>query len=122
PLRLNASLRSAQVRVLRSRNLGSFGHSPRWRLLLSLKNAILLFIEVMTTRGRSRLTSVSPVFLLFRSASTNDQLPFCPFVNLTANREMSKGKLNPTSRSPFLRARQNTYLMKRVLVSSFNFV
>jgi len=98
--RLKDSFRNAQVVVLKSRKRDSFGHSSRWRLLLSLIKAILLFREVTTIRGRSGFTSISPVFLLFRSDKTRDQPPFRALACLTAKRDKSNGRLNPTIRSP----------------------
>src|SRR5207302_5195160 len=76
--------------------------------------AILLFREVTTMRGRSGFTSISPVFLLFRSDRTRDQPPFRAFACLTARRDKSNGRLNPTIRSPLRTARQNTRLIKEV--------
>src|SRR5438874_7075929 len=81
-------------------------------MLPSFMNAILLFCELMTTRGRSALATSSPVLRLLRTDSTRDQLPLRPLAALTASRERSNGKLKPIIGCLFRTASQKIRLMK----------
>src|SRR5262249_54022118 len=54
-----------------------------------------------TIRGRFGFGTTRPVFGFLQSdESARDQSPFLPSVHLTANRDRSNGKLNPTISSP----------------------
>src|SRR5215469_9122828 len=55
----------------------------------------------MTIRGRFGFGTTLPVFgFLHKDDNARDQSPFLPSVHLTANRDKSNGKLNPTISSP----------------------
>src|SRR5438552_18006974 len=71
-------------------------------------NAVLLSFEVITTRGRSGLGSISPVLRLLRSDKTSDHPPPSAGQDLAAKWEISNGRLNPTTIPPWRMVRQKT--------------
>src|SRR6266403_1686584 len=85
--------------------------------------ADLLFWDVITIRGRSGSSSILPVLRLLRSVSSRDQPPpFLALEDFTANLDKSKGRLNPTIKSPLFTARQKIRRINEFRSTSVNLI